>query len=148
MVRMGAFKLGDRRTERRFAAHNEPTAAFLHHQLTDTVSAVSGQPVKPSYVYFAAYQSGAELASHVDRAQCEFSITFLVDCTPEPERESAWPLYLVTPQGTVTVFQCLGDGLLYKGRELPHYRKRLADGCTSTSIFFHYVPQDFKGPLR
>jgi len=148
MVRIGAFKLGDRRTERRFAAHNEPTASFLHHQLTDTVSAVSGQPVKPSYVYFAAYQSGAELASHVDRAQCEFSITFLVDCTPEPERESPWPLYLDTPHGTVTVFQCLGDGLLYKGRELSHYRKRLADGCTSTSIFFHYVPQDFKGPLR
>jgi hypothetical protein len=129
-------------------AHNEPTASFFHHQLTDTVSAVAGQPVKPSYVYVAAYQSGAELASHVDRAQCEFSITFLVDCTPEPERESAWPLYLDTPQGIVTVFQCLGDGLLYKGRELPHYRKRLADGCTSTSIFFHYVPQDFKGPLR
>ena len=124
-VRTGAFKLGDKRTKLRFAAHNERVAAFFHHQLTDVVSRMVGEPVKPSYTYLAAYQSGAELTTHIDREQCEFSISFLVDASPEPERESPWPLHLETPQGRVTVFQCIGDGLLYKGRELPHYRTRL-----------------------
>jgi hypothetical protein len=57
-------------------------------------------------------------------------------------------LYLDTREGTVTVYQALGDGLLYRGRALPHYRRTLAEGNTSTSIFFHYVSADFDGPLE
>jgi prolyl-tRNA synthetase len=33
------------------------------------------------------------------------------------------------------------------GRTIPHYRDRLSSGLTSTSIFFHYVNEDFSGPL-
>lgn len=148
LVRSGALRSGDRRTKLRFVEHNEPMAAFFHHQFVDIVGTIVREPVKPSYSYLSAYQSGAELARHVDREQCEFSISFLIDASPEPERESPWPLHLETPRGTVTIFQCIGDGLLYKGRELPHFRKRLSDGYTSTSIFFHYVRQDFQGSLR
>jgi hypothetical protein len=31
---------------------------------------------------------------------------------------------------------------------VPHYRDVLPAGRTSTSIFFHYVPADFCGPLE
>jgi len=37
--------------------------------------------------------------------------------------------------------------LLYRGTQVPHYRDALGQGRTSTSIFFHYVPADFVGPL-
>jgi hypothetical protein len=47
----------------------------------------------------------------------------------------------------VTVFQAIGDALLYRGRELPHSRDALPEGHTSTSIFFHYVREDFAGSL-
>jgi hypothetical protein len=30
---------------------------------------------------------------------------------------------------------------------LPHSRRVLGEGQTSTSIFFHYVPADFTGSL-
>jgi hypothetical protein len=95
----------------------------------------------------ASYRSGAELKKHTDRAQCEFSITFCLDFSPEPALETTWPIHLDTPTGTVTVYQALGDGLAYRGVRLPHYRSSLPEGKTSTSIFFHYVAADFKGSL-
>jgi len=146
-VRRGAFRLGDNDNPLRYVANNESVARFFHHQLTTTVSAVAGQPVKPSYAYFASYLSGAELVKHTDRPQCEFSITLCLDFSPEPACETSWPIRLETPRGEVAVYQALGDGLVYRGPRVPHYRTRLPEGRTSTSIFFHYVAADFKGPL-
>jgi hypothetical protein len=91
--------------------------------------------------------SGAELKKHTDREQCEFSVTLCLDYSPEPERETPWPIRLDTPTGQVTVYQAIGDGLAYRGTQLPHYRDVLPDGQTSTSIFFHYVRADFSGSL-
>jgi hypothetical protein len=31
---------------------------------------------------------------------------------------------------------------------VPHYRSVLAEGHTSTSVFFHYVPAEFSGSLE
>jgi hypothetical protein len=146
-VRTGAFRLGDGQSPRRYVAHNDAVARFFHEQLTDMISDIAGEPLKPSYVYAASYQSGARLEKHTDRAQCEFSITLCVDFTPEPESETPWPIHLDTSKGKVTVAQALGDGLMYRGRQLPHYRGPLAAACTSTSIFFHYVRESFKGKL-
>ena len=146
-IRSGAIKLGDRQSARRYCAHNEPVARFFHHLMTQTLSAVTGQTLKPSYVYFACYLSGAELKKHTDREQCEFSVTFCLDYSPEPELATPWPISLDTPTGTVTVYQAPGDGLAYRGTRLPHYRAPLAEGQTSTSIFFHYVRQNFAGLL-
>ena len=147
LLRHGVFTSGDDQSERRAVYHNEPVARFFHQQLTPAVSQMAGEAVKPSYAYVVTYREGAELASHVDREQCEYTITLAVDQTPEPGVEFAWPLYLETEQGRITVFQAIGDGLLFRGRQLPHGRDRLANGCTSTSILFHYVPAGFQGPL-
>jgi hypothetical protein len=147
-IRKGAIQFGDDQSPRRYIAHNEPAARFFHLQLTKAVSDMVGEAVKPSYVYMASYQSGARLERHRDREQCEFSITLCVDYAPEPRAATPWPLYLDTHDGTVTVYQALGDGLLYRGRELPHYRRTLAEGNTSTSMFLHYVSADFDGPLE
>jgi hypothetical protein len=39
----------------------------------------------------------------------------------------------------------LGDALLYRGRELVHYRNPLPEGHHSSSIFLHYVRENFTG---
>jgi hypothetical protein len=146
-IRRGAIWLGDEQSSLRYVAHNEPVARYFHHQIAKAVSEVVGEPVKPSYVYLASYLSGAELKKHTDRQQCEFSVTLCLDFSPEPELATPWPIRLDTPEGDVTVFQALGDGLVYRGTKVPHYRDALAQGYTSTSLFFHYVPADFSGPL-
>jgi hypothetical protein len=147
MVRRGLFYLGDEQSARRYGVHNDGVARFFHHYLAKTVSAVVGETVKPSYVYAACYLSGAELKKHIDREQCEFSVTFCLDFSPEPKGETPWPVRLDTSHGPVSIYQALGDGLLYRGTRIPHYRDVLAEGRTSTSIFFHYVPEDFTGSL-
>jgi hypothetical protein len=146
-IRTGAIKLGDGQSPRRYVSYNDPVAKFFHRQIATTMSAVAGEPVKPSYVYLASYLSGAELKKHVDREQCEFSITLCLDFSPEPDLATPWPICLQTPSSTVTVYQALGDGLAYRGTRLPHYRSKLREGQTSTSIFFHYVGADFGGSL-
>jgi hypothetical protein len=146
-IRRGAIRLGDEQSSRRYAAHNESVARFFHHQIANAVGAIVGEAIKPSYVYFGSYLSGSELKKHTDRQQCEFSVTLCLDFSPEPGLATSWPIRLDTPEGTVKVYQALGDGLVYRGPKVPHYRNVLAEGYTSTSIFFHYVPADFLGLL-
>lgn len=148
LIRTGAIQLGDRQSSRRYIAHNEPVARFFHQQITARLSQLAGEALRPSYVYLASYLSGAELKKHVDREQCEYSVTFCLDFSPEPELATPWPIRLDTASGTVKVYQALGDGLAYRGTRLPHYRDALGEGQTSTSIFFHYVPEGFQGPLN
>jgi len=146
-IRTGKISLGDYQSSRRYVVHNEGVARFFHQQLTATVAAIAGEPVKPSYVYLASYQPGAILKKHTDREQCEFSITLCLDYAPEPRSVTPWPLQLHTESGKVTVHQAIGDALLYRGREIPHSRDPLPEAHTSTSIFFHYVRENFAGSL-
>ena len=147
LIRSGVIRLGDGQSPRRYVAYNEPVVRFFHQQIAAELSAVAGEPLKPSYVYLASYLSGADLKKHTDREQCEFSVTLCLDFAPEPVLATPWPIRLDTPAGTVTIYQALGDGLAYRGTRLPHHRDVLDEGQTSTSIFFHYVGADFAGSL-
>lgn len=147
LIRSGAVQLGDGQSPLRYVAYNEPVLRFFHQQIATSLSAVAGEALKPSYVYLASYLSGADLKKHTDREQCEFSVTLCLDFSPEPVLATPWPIRLDTPAGTVTVYQALGDGLAYRGTQLPHYRDKLGQGQTSTSVFFHYVGADFSGSL-
>jgi len=146
-VRRGFYSLGDEQVSRRFAAHNEDVARFMHRQLTYAISDISRAALKPSYAYFVSYMNGAELEKHVDRKQCEYSITTCIDASPEPEDESPWPIELEVEQGTAKVYQSIGDALLYRGCSVAHWRERLPRGLTSTSLLLHYVDESFAGNL-
>ena len=146
-IRSRAIPLGDEQCPLRYGKHNESVARFFHHQIAKAIAAVVAEPIKPSYVYLACYLSGAELKKHIDREQCEFSVTLCLDFSPEPELATSWPILLDTPEGTVTVYQAPGDGLVYRGTKVPHYRGILTEGHMSTSAFFHYVPASFSGSL-
>jgi len=146
-TRIGSFRLGDGQVARRYVAHNEGVARFLHQQLTWAVSDIARTMVKPSYSYLSAYESGSVLDRHTDREQCEFSMTVCVDATPEPSLQVPWPIELDLPEGSLRIWQHIGDGLLYRGRYLPHHRDALPDGYTATSLLFHYVDHDFSGSL-
>jgi hypothetical protein len=141
-------EIGDAQCARRYGIHNESLARFFHHQFARVIEQVVGEPVLPSYCYFAGYCEGAVLARHTDRAQCEFSVTLLIDYAPLQEASSQWPLWLETRKGQLAVCQAAGDALIYRGRELPHWRTALPGGNRSYSLLFHYVPANFTGPLH
>jgi len=146
-LRTGKLRFGDSQSPLRYVSYNDPVLRFFHQQLAPAITAFAGETVKPSYVYLASYQPGAELETHTDRAQCDFSVTLCLDYSPEPRKATPWPLHLHKPSGRVTVFQAIGDALLYRGCQIPHSREALPEGHTSTSIFFHYVREDFTGSL-
>jgi hypothetical protein len=146
-LRTGKLHFGDSQSPLRYVSYNDPVTSFFHQQLTGAITAFAGEPLKPSYVYLASYKEGAILEQHTDRAQCDFSVSLCLDYSPEPPTATRWPLLLHKRSGTVKVFQALGDALLYRGCQLPHSREALPAGHTSTSIFFHYVRQDFAGSL-
>lgn len=148
LVAGGRLPRGDDQVAERYRLHSEPVAMFFHPQLASLVSRIAGEPVKPSYLYFACYPSGSVLPRHTDRLQCEFSISLLVDYSPEPDGPCGWPLFLEHPSlpgGGAAVDLGIGDAVFYRGRQLAHYRDRLPDGHQSSSLFFHYVREDFAG---
>jgi Sulfotransferase family len=146
LIAEGSWELGDAQVAGRYGWQNELLGRFFHHQLTAYVGRVVGERVKPSYAYVAAYREGAVLERHVDREQCEFTVSLLIDEDPA-DGCSAWPLYFDTPTGTTSVEQAVGDAVLFRGPALPHYRDRLGEGRRSTSLLFHYVPATFRGTL-
>ena len=138
-TRMGTFVLGDEQTAQRFVSYDEPVTQFVHRQLTRIISDITRRVVTPSYNYLAFYQGGAVLDPHTDRDECEYTLSLCIDATPDPHTYGAWPLQVMTYEGALAITQGIGDGLLFRGRELPHWRDRLPDGYTASSILFHFV---------
>ncbi|WP_428265316.1 sulfotransferase [Haliangium sp.] len=154
LVDTGEWALGDGQVERRHGWHDEPLARYLHHQLIELVSGVAGEPVKPSYCYASAYRGGAALHAHLDRRQCEYTMSVLVDHSSGQyaghmsDAESApWPLWFQAPGGKRSVTLALGDAVLFRGCELPHWREAAPPDWAQTMLLFHYVPMSFVGVL-
>ena len=146
LVDSGHVPLGDAQCQRRYGMHNEPVARFVLHQVRTAVARIVGKPVTPAYTYSVTYEAGAVLAAHTDREQCEYTVSLLVDATGGAEAEP-WPLWLEADGEPVAVCQLPGDALLFAGRRLRHWRDRLPDGRTSTSLLLHYVDEEFTGSL-
>jgi hypothetical protein len=140
--------LGDDQTPSRHVAYDEPAVTFFHRQLTQVISDAVGTAVTPSYCYVTAYQGGADLEPHTDREECEYTFSLCIDATPEPTAQVPWPLWLQTFDGPVAVWQHLGDGVLFRGRYITHWRTRLADDNTVTNILFHFVDATVPGSRK
>lgn len=138
-TRMGTFALGDDQTPGRYTAYDEPTTRYVHQQLARTISDLARRVVVPSYNYLSFYQGGAILDPHTDREACEYTVSLCIDATPDPHTYGAWPLGLMTQDGPISLVQDIGDAVLFRGRYLTHWRDRLPEGYTSSSVLFHFV---------
>jgi hypothetical protein len=128
--------------------HNEPFFHFLHPHLTRILNRVVGEPVKGSYSYLAAYHAGAVLPKHTDRPQCVWNMSLALDGSPGIERDTAWPIYVEIGGQAREVRLAAGEGVVYRGTDIPHWRDALPEGHQATVCFFHFVPADFTGSLR
>lgn len=144
----GFVYLSDGQVPLRYAMLREPLMAFYHGQIRALFEAVAGEPIKCSYPYFGAYRTGAVLEKHVDRAPCEWTASLLIDELPRPDGISDWSLFLELPTEECTpMLMGIGDGSIYLGRKLPHYRDAFT-GQLMTCHFYHYVKAAYDGPLE
>jgi hypothetical protein len=144
--REGLLVRGDVLAPLRNVAHNEAVARYLHHQLVPLVRRVTGEPLKASFCYVAAYLPGARLRRHVDREQCAWNLSVVLDAAPEQERSRAWPIHFEVGGETRTVRLGIGDGILYRGTR-PHWRNAQPHGQRTTVCVFHFVSSRFRGRL-
>tara|TARA_Y100000114_G_C11710476_1_gene303191 strand:- start:767 stop:1126 length:360 start_codon:yes stop_codon:yes gene_type:complete len=97
--------------------------------------------LKPIYSYNRIYFGGSELQKHKDRAQCEISASICLNYSYEDENYR-WPLCM----GDMPIVIKPGDGVIYKGPKIDHWRPIFTQPQTSWhhQLFVHYV--DKNGP--
>lgn len=110
------------------------TEVFLHTK-RKIIAETVGLELLPTYSFWRCYTYKSLLQKHTDRESCEYSITVCVD-SDIPN----WPLYL----GGTPIPLKPGDGIVYKGREVEHWREEY-QGDYHIQFFLHYVNKN--GPL-
>lgn len=124
----------------------------------------TGLELVPTYTYYRVYRPGSILARHKDRPSCEVSVTICLgrkyihqdtnfewNMFVDPESPQI-PLgvngeFVSNNKPGIEVSQNIGDGLIYRGCELEHWRdKFLAEKDSyQVQVFFHYINKN--GPF-
>jgi hypothetical protein len=86
-----------------------------------------GLNLKPTYCYVRKYFQGSTLKIHKDRDACEISLSY---CIYGPE----WEINM----GDDTIITKIGNGIIYKGCEIPHGRSKPSSGEV-IQVFNHWV---------
>jgi hypothetical protein len=129
--------------------HNEPVARHFHKQLASVLRRWTGEDWQTSCCYSVKYRSGSILERHTDRKEVALTISVLIDERPRTDRPNSWPLHLVLADGKTKVFRLLpGEGVLFEGHKIAHYREELQRGHSSINIFFQFASAWFKGNLN
>lgn len=121
----------------RYSLHNPPPLRKFHYALEDEVSKYFGQKLKMSYCYLAMYGPNGKCIKHTDREQCQFTLDYCVSF------DEPWPLFIEGQQFDLKE----NSAVLYKGTDHLHWREDRTSGQYCHMIFFHFVPEDFKGSL-
>jgi len=113
---------------------------FLHH-LLPIMEKQTNLKLKPIYCFNRIYLPGSDLKRHTDRGACEISASISLAHSYK-NKEYKWPLYM----GENSVFIKKGDGVIYKGCEIEHWRPTFhqPEGSWHHQLFVHYV--DLNGP--
>ena len=120
--------------------YGDPLMESILLHLQPTMEKFTGLSLLPTYSYLRVYEAGASLHRHKDRHACEISASVTLGY----EAAEPWPLWLEIHQQPRSITLHRGDMVVYKGRDLEHWRERF-DGNYWIQAFFHYV--DANGPL-
>jgi hypothetical protein len=105
------------------------------------VSRLVGFELAPTYSYTRRYVRGELLSRHTDRAACEISVTASIQI---PKGAGPSVLRLKPPKFEETSVEMLeGDGCVYAGTEVEHWRDRFRVGGY-IQLFLHFIAK--RGP--
>ena len=135
-----------------FSRYKYPSYHQVHKLIGKAIENILQIDLFPTYYYERCYWKNSVLVRHTDRPACEISISIQVSSNTKP-----WPIFFKKPNGeesSVTMND--GDGVIYKGIEIEHWRNRLdskynrfqryikklrkiEDDTYHHQVFFHYV---------
>jgi len=113
----------------------------LIHFLLPIMEKQTDLKLKPIYSFNRIYLSGSDLKRHTDRPACEISASISLVHSYKND-DYRWPLYM----GDKPIYIKKGDGVIYKGCEIEHWRPvfNQPEGSWHHQLFVHYV--DLNGP--
>jgi hypothetical protein len=100
------------------------------------ISRLVGFNLAPTYSYTRQYAKGEMLARHMDRAACEISVTASIQI---PKGAGPSVMHLKPPDFKETKVEMFeGDGCVYAGTEVEHWRERFRVGGY-IQLFLHFI---------
>nr|WP_199040766.1 hypothetical protein [Dyella sp. ASV24] len=99
------------------------------------IEAIVGKQLVPTYSLARIYTPESRLTKHVDRKACEISATVTVGYR---NVASLWPIFVESRGQDVPITLDIGDAMIYRGMDLPHWREQLPEGAWC-QLFFHFV---------
>lgn len=108
--------------------------------LQPTIESIVQKSLIPTYSFGRIYYQNAVMKKHIDRPACEYSITLNASIDKNP-----WPIWIKNLEGIdIPIDLFPGDGLIYKGQNISHWRNPYIEGGEQVQFFLHYV--DSSGP--
>ena len=106
-------------------------------KIMPTVEEFHKKKLYPTYSYARVYDHGQKMDKHLDRDECEVSVSMNLG-------GDTWPIYIKDFKGDVREVEMYpGDALIYQGSICEHWRNKFK-GKHCFQVFFHYVTEKYK----
>jgi hypothetical protein len=130
------YNSGDSLTQNSHSKYADFLMESLMVTLCPKIEKITGLSLTPTYSYFRVYKAGEELREHVDRPSCEISCSL---CLGYDYLGKDYKWRLIVNGNKIALSP--GDGVIYRGMELPHSRPRLQtrEGSWHAQAFLHYI---------
>jgi hypothetical protein len=130
------FFAADEQCPRSLSLGGDPALDAVLEWVRPEVSRLVGFELAPTYSYTRRYEREERLDRHVDRAACEISVTVSIEI---PKRAAPSEICLQPPdQPARKVGMLEGDGCIYAGTEVEHWRERFRVGGY-IQLFLHFI---------
>lgn len=133
---------GDAQVGNSSCVYGDPAFDTFLLMSTPLISGAIKTELLPTYTYGRIYHKGAELLPHIDREECEHSVTLFLG----GEYESLWPIWMLNKEVHKQPQMCVlypGDAVVYKGNKVHHWRDGF-DGTSHYQLFLHFVEAEGK----
>ncbi len=114
--------------------NSSPVLHTLIVMLKPRMEQITSKELIPTYYYSRVYLNGSDMFEHLDRPECEYSVTINLG------QSDPYPFYIMNAETNEydEIYMEPGNGVVYKGCELKHYRPEFT-GTWYNQIFLHYV---------
>jgi hypothetical protein len=121
-----------------YSRYADPLTETILYNSKEHVEKITERKLHPTYSYSRVYMKSDALKPHVDRESCEISVTVHVATIGKP-----WHIWM-KPKGSAPISFALepGDAVVYKGREVVHWREKAVDTDLNAQFMLHYVDQN------
>ena len=140
IVRKGICDMGDDQAPNSFCIYGDAAFDTLMVMCVPIIEKQLKREIIPQYTYARIYLKNSILEEHVDRPECEISVTI----TLGGEYDRLWPICIKDYEDNTNCIELdIGDAMIYYGSDLKHWRNKF-NGISQYQIFSHYVYADGK----